>query len=101
MHRAYQRAYYLLNREKDLERKKREYRHRKAVLDRFKTIKGCARCGYREHAAALVFHHRDPSEKERTVSAFLRVGWAAVKKELAKCDVLCANCHAIVHAEMA
>lgn len=97
---SYQSAWYEKNRDKELARKSSEYRRRYAILTRLKTLSGCARCGYRDNAYALVFHHRNPAEKERTVSAFLRAGWTAVRRELAKCEVLCANCHAITHAEM-
>jgi len=98
---SYQRAYYLANRERELARKRDEYQSRAALLERFKTLKGCARCGYREHPAALQFHHRDPATKAGKVSSFLRAGMAKVREEISKCDVLCANCHAITHSEMA
>lgn len=100
-HQAYARAYYEAHREVELETKRVEYANRKRILDRFKLFKGCARCGYREHAAALNFHHRDPATKTATPSSLLRAGMDAVRREIAKCDVLCANCHAITHAEMA
>lgn len=93
----YQRAYYLRNRERELQRKRDDYKRRALILDRLKTFKGCARCGFRKHPAALVFHHLDPSTKTRNVSAFLRAGMDAVRKELSKCEVLCANCHALEH----
>jgi hypothetical protein len=96
---AASKAYYWANRERELQRKRDEYQQRAAVLRRYKTLKGCLRCGYRTHEAALVFHHRNPALKTRTPSAFLRAGWKAVRAELAKCDVLCANCHAILHWE--
>ena len=56
----------------------------------------CIRCGYDECIAALEFHHRDPSEKE------IRLTDRSMEKlraEAAKCDLLCANCHRIVHSE--
>ena len=58
----------------------------------------CQRCGYDKCSAALEFHHRDPAEKDPKWSR----GWSypRLKKELDKCDILCANCHREVHAEM-
>jgi hypothetical protein len=47
----------------------------------------------------LELHHRDPGEKELTSTQFACVGTEKLEKELAKCDVLCANCHLIVEAE--
>lgn len=78
----------------------------KKRLARFKRLcleyKGgkCVRCGYDKCSGALVFHHRDPSEKGFYISGkSLCKLYDAVKKELDKCDLLCANCHAEVHAE--
>ena len=58
----------------------------------------CEKCGYNKCPAALVFHHRDPREKEFGIGShgFTR-SWERVKKELDKCSLLCANCHAEFH----
>jgi DNA-directed RNA polymerase subunit RPC12/RpoP len=58
----------------------------------------CSQCGYDRCVAALEYHHRDPNEKDPTWNR----GWSLpkLKKELDKCDILCANCHREVHAEM-
>lgn len=77
-----------------------EYSRRrfKILADRLAEIKlaaGCADCGYRQHAAALDFDHAG-SEKVANVSALLRrVPWEQVLVEVAKCEVVCANCHRI------
>jgi len=64
------------------------------------TAKGgkCSRCGWDKHPAALQFHHTDPSSKEFNLSAntLLREK-GNYEEELAKCILLCANCHAIEH----
>jgi hypothetical protein len=54
----------------------------------------CDDCGIRD-LAVLEFDHRQPQEKRYDVSDLVhRAGsWAAVLKEIAKCDVVCANCH--------
>ena len=73
-------------------------RERKIDLRRqFAEIKSslkCARCP-ENHPAALDFHHHDPSTKELGVSAMVHSGWHIdrIKEEIAKCEVLCANCH--------
>lgn len=57
----------------------------------------CSRCGYAKSLAALHFHHSDPSSKD---PFFLRMrNWSAAARatELAKCVLLCANCHAEEH----
>jgi hypothetical protein len=62
----------------------------------------CRRCG-ESHPACLQFHHTDPTTKETTVADAVRRGWskARIMRELAKCLVLCANCHAKHHAREA
>ncbi len=54
----------------------------------------CVRCGF-SHPAALHFHHL--RDKLTDVSKCKSV--KAVKIEIEKCDVLCANCHHIEHHE--
>ena len=60
----------------------------------------CARCG-EDHPACIVFHHRDPSAKEITIADAMRLayGRARILAEIAKCEVLCANCHTKHHAK--
>jgi predicted HNH restriction endonuclease len=46
-------------------------------------------------------HHIDPGLKVANVSRLARDGRVnAVVAELAKCEVLCANCHRVVEAEI-
>ena len=59
---------------------------------------GCIRCG-EKHIACLDFHHRDPTEKDLEV-ANLSTSRARLLTEIAKCDVLCANCHRKLHWEL-
>lgn len=54
---------------------------------------GCVRCGYNEHFAALDFHHL--GEKKFTIGWNLFRGYKAIKSEMEKCEVLCANCHRV------
>lgn len=59
----------------------------------------CSNCGFK-HPAALDFHHRDPNEKDADVNTLLRhSSKAKVLAEIAKCDVLCSNCHRVLHWE--
>ncbi|MGV8131714.1 MAG: hypothetical protein ACP5N7_06465 [Candidatus Pacearchaeota archaeon] len=58
----------------------------------------CEICGYTKSNAALEFHHLDASEKEFSISkARLTTFSNSIKKELDKCQLLCANCHREVH----
>lgn len=62
----------------------------------------CENCGYDRCAEALEFHHRDSSGKDFSISnkGYTR-SWIRVKEELDKCDLLCANCHREIHAQIA
>ena len=59
----------------------------------------CSRCEYNKCIRALDFHHIDPSRKDFTVSRVSR-SWKAIKAELDKCILLCANCHRELHDGM-
>lgn len=59
----------------------------------------CSGCGRAGHQAIFEFHHRDPSEKEFGITSDgIPHRWEKVVAELAKCVMLCANCHREVHA---
>lgn len=77
-------------------RRCRDYRYaqRRAWIDEIKMQHGCNSCGYKKHPAALHFHHRYPSEKKFGLAQGWMHGRQKVLEEMAKCDVLCANCHA-------
>lgn len=65
------------------------------VIDKIKMDSGCVDCGYREHPAALHFDHIDPKSKRFSIAKGLTRSWDAILAEIAKCEVRCANCHAI------
>lgn len=66
----------------------------------YKSSIGCS-CGER-HPACLHFHHPDDN-KEKSISQALQWGWSweRLEIEMKKCVVMCANCHAKLHYEMA
>jgi hypothetical protein len=68
---------------------------RRAYVIQYKLNHGCADCGYAEHHAALDFDHRPGTVKVRDVKGGQQLGWEALLAEIAKCDVVCANCHRI------
>lgn len=65
------------------------------AISQIKMDRGCADCGYNAHAAALHFDHIDPATKLFTIAKGLTRSWSAILAEIAKCEVRCANCHAI------
>lgn len=68
---------------------------KKAWVEEYKLSKGCADCGYNDHPAALDFDHRPGTIKIRDIKCGQHLGWAALQAEVAKCDVVCANCHRV------
>ena len=68
----------------------------KAKYREFKALASCSKCG---GANNLDFHHRDPTTKTMKVSriASRSLSWAAVLREIEKCDVLCKSCHREIH----
>ena len=59
----------------------------------------CAICGYNNCIGALEFHHINPSQKEFGISVTgMTRSWERIKAEVAKCVLLCANCHREVSA---
>jgi hypothetical protein len=89
-------------------------RERKAAADAIKLDRGCQdpRCaGFPPVAFVLSFDHRDPKDfaisaavinlnKQRVSNirprwTYPRLTWPEVLAEIAKCDVVCLNCHAL------
>lgn len=63
-------------------------------VDAYKTEHGCARCGYCEDPRALDFDHTDPETKVAGIARMLPYApWSRIVAEIAKCTILCANCH--------
>src|SRR5687767_4525287 len=64
-----------------------------AFIASYKMARGCADCGYKQHPAALEFDHLPGLGKLRCVSQLRSL--SAVKREIKRCEVVCANCHVI------
>jgi hypothetical protein len=60
-----------------------------------KASKGCADCGYNTNGVALQFDHM--GDKKGNVSNLIRsdYAWSTIMDEINKCEVVCANCHAV------
>jgi hypothetical protein len=57
----------------------------------------CQICGYDKCVRALSFHHLDASSKDFSIGGKSK-SWNTIQSELDKCVLVCANCHAEVHA---
>jgi hypothetical protein len=99
--RNYQRGWY----ERHKTKRSALIRARKAAMNEYiQSIKNemcCADCGQR-HPATLHFHHLNSEDKLFNIGEAVRKGFGPdkIKKEIEKCIVLCANCHAIRHYNM-
>lgn len=78
-------------------RAKQERNQRKRLMATEKGGK-CAKCGYSKNYAALVFHHKDPTIKNSTITEMIRINSGKLKAELSNCLLLCSNCHCELHS---
>ena len=77
--------------------KNRRYRIKKLLVE-YKGNK-CKICGYDKCLSALEFHHLEPENKDFTISYNTKYNnLDALKKEVDKCILVCANCHREIHA---
>jgi hypothetical protein len=67
-------------------------------LRKIKRKMGCAHCGIKD-PRVLDFHHHNRAEKSHNISDMVVRGFPeeAIRAELAKCTLLCANCHRLEH----
>lgn len=81
-----------------LPRKRKRVNHRafeaKRFVNAYKRKMGCLYCKVRD-PSALDFHHLNPETKEYNISEMVGRGMSIelILDEIAKCIVLCANCH--------
>ena len=86
------------HRNKDYDRAKQAGRARsmESYLKSYKLHHGCCVCNYKKTHSALCFHHKDPRQKSFELSKTPK-SWKRTRREMAKCDVMCLNCHAELH----
>lgn len=70
------------------------------VVDAIKKEQGCVRCKITD-PRVLEFHHLDTSKKEFNIADYYysHFSFEKLEEEIAKCVIICANCHRILHAE--
>lgn len=93
--------YYQKNKEYHRERRVNQQARIRGWLKEIKANLACSECG-ETHPACLDFHHRNPAEKVFTIANAVQLGLsrARLEAEIAKCDVLCANCHRKKHCPL-
>jgi hypothetical protein len=94
----YKDAHYQNNKQKYKDKAKRHDKKMQEWWQEFKSKLKCVRCGF-SHPAALDFHHL--YGKDKAIAQGRSEGWGKkrVLEEINKCEVLCSNCHRILHWE--
>jgi hypothetical protein len=91
-------------RQNNLELRRQQMKDRRSIdLAKFrnwKSERGCKFCSETE-SVCLDLHHLDPPQKDYTVSDIIGVqSWTRLMEEVAKCIVVCKNCHTKIHANV-
>lgn len=63
----------------------------------------CVMCGYDKCKAALDFHHLDPTQKDFSIRGTQTRKGSDIEKlklEIAKCILVCSNCHREIHDDI-
>lgn len=92
------RKWYKNNKEKAYKKVDSRRREIKKWFLEYKSELSCETCGF-SHPAALDFHHTDSKEKETEISKMVTESYSKenILNEIAKCRILCSNCHRILH----
>lgn len=93
--RAASRRFEAKHKERRKTEKRRMSRVRRRWLSYIKKKMGCMDCGYNTHGCALDFDHRPGTVKKFNVCQHPTRSVAGLRAEMAKCDVVCANCHRV------
>lgn len=77
-----------------LKRRRRAYKEKRHFINLSKN-KPCVDCGVRYPQYVMDFDHNDSKDKINDVAYMVARNWSLekIKKEVAKCEVVCANCH--------
>jgi hypothetical protein len=100
-HRRYARQHYERNRESYVAKadrnRKRIRRENQALIRELKASTPCMDCGHQFPFFVMDFDHRPDVEKVQNIARMVNsfASRRAVRAEIAKCDIVCANCHRI------
>jgi hypothetical protein len=72
--------------------KRRRVIERRALVRALKEVP-CMDCGVQYPYYVMDFDHRDPSIKSFEIHDAINTSQKAFMDEIAKCDVVCSNCH--------
>ena len=94
---VYVKQHYENNKPSYLRRSANQFKKMAAWLYTLKDNQPCADCGVRWPYYVLDYDHLPGSEKEISLARVIEQGWGKTRilKEIAKCELVCANCHRI------
>jgi hypothetical protein len=88
----YDKKYYSAHAPVERARYKRYQERVRDVIRRLKQSTLCQDCGRSYPYYVMDFDHRDPAEKKFNIG-IANKGLETMLAEIAKCDIVCANCH--------
>ena len=93
----YEHQWYLLHKDEVYLRAETRRKSQRNKILEYKATHPCVICGESD-PCVLDFHHVDPNGKEFTVAEGMNYTMERIMKEIEKCDIVCKNCHAKIHA---
>jgi hypothetical protein len=90
--REYSKQHYQQNKARYYERNERQRQRLKDILQQAKS-KPCQDCGIQYAPYVMDFDHREGVDKIDHVGRFILYTKKKLIEEIAKCDVVCSNCH--------
>ena len=94
--RKYMRGWYERNKAIHISYVRKRDRKVRVWLKEYKKNLKCEKCD-ETHPACLEFHHKNPKEKKFEIGRGHKASMRLLTTEIAKCRVLCANCHRKEH----
>ncbi|WZB39598.1 HNH endonuclease [Streptomyces phage Cursive] len=95
LQKAAQRRYYLENKQRKLEAQNTKRALWRRYVAELKEATPCMDCGIQYPSYVMDFDHRPGVEKKFQIGTHMSKvpSMEALKEEIAKCDIVCSNCH--------
>jgi hypothetical protein len=90
----YHKEHYAKNKKRYIQQARQRQKRLQAEVRAIKD-QPCAECGQRYPFYVMDFDHREGHKKVAVINRMVMLGWSRdrILAEIAKCDVVCANCH--------
>jgi hypothetical protein len=85
-------SHYKRNKQQYFEKNLRSFKKRREFAREIKN-RSCADCGVKYPYYVMDFDHREDEKKEYELNSIEKMSINVLKREIAKCDVVCSNCH--------